>query len=187
MASLETELSSTHVDNDSATQSPDDKIMKDLKVVKEKMELCDGLLHPGAGAPAPSLLNDHELLTVVGFLEACQPRMVELVEVAAQGALKEAAFMECLSVNDRLTKLLSDVDTAALTETTASTTAAAASKEDVLSDLLQSSTAIESHGNTTAATNDLKAPPDSVPAAAKSDDEFDSFFNERTGGKTESE
>lgn len=36
--------------------------------------------------------------------------MVELIEAAAQGALKEEAFEKCLVVNDRLTNILADVD-----------------------------------------------------------------------------
>jgi hypothetical protein len=82
------------------------KIHNDLQIVVDKMNACDTLLKT-----APS----QELLAVVGFLEACQPRMIELVEAAAQGALSEQVLMECLQVNDRLTKILSDVDCLDLT------------------------------------------------------------------------
>jgi hypothetical protein len=96
------------------------------------------MLRPGDGSPAPSLKNNDTMLTVIGFLEACAPRMVELVEVGAQqGALSESVLMECLQVNDTLQKLLEDVDTYAFTETPASTTAASApSVEEQLDDLL---------------------------------------------------
>lgn len=104
----------------------DAKVLKDLETVKEKMDVCDNMLHPGDGSPAPSLKNNEALLGVIGFLEACAPRMVELVEAATSGALGEAVLMECLSVNDRLLKLLADIDTYAFTETAATTTAAAA-------------------------------------------------------------
>mmetsp|Transcript_24725 Transcript_24725/g.40936 ORF Transcript_24725/g.40936 Transcript_24725/m.40936 type:complete len:213 (-) Transcript_24725:677-1315(-) len=119
--------------------SVDDKIMSDLASVKEKMDLCDNMLHPGDGSPAPSLKNNEALLGVIGFLEACGPRMVELVEAATQGALSEAVLMECLTINDRLLKLLADIDTYAFTETAATTTAAAApvkSAEQAFGDLL---------------------------------------------------
>ena len=124
---------------ESAQASIDAKILADLEIVKEKMDLCEKMLRPGDGSPTPSLKHDEALLTVIGFLEACGPRMVELVEVATQGALSEELLMECLSVNDRLLKLLADIDTYAITETPASTTAASAPKkteEDEINDLL---------------------------------------------------
>jgi hypothetical protein len=115
----------------------DAKILADLDVLKEKMELCEKMLHPGDGSPAPSLKNNDTMLTVIGFLEACAPRMVELVEAGAQGALSEAVLMDTLDVNDNLQKLLADVETDAFTETAASTTAASApSVEEQLDDLL---------------------------------------------------
>lgn len=54
--------------------------------------------------------SDEALLQVIGFLEACVPRMVELIEAAAQGALAPETFEECLMVNDKLANILSDVD-----------------------------------------------------------------------------
>ena len=80
------------------------KIHNDLQIVVDKMNGCETLLKT-------TTTPTHELLTVIGFLEACQPRMIELVEAAAQGALSETVLMECLQVNDRLTKILNDVDT----------------------------------------------------------------------------
>ena len=109
---------------ENAGSTVDAKILADLAVVEDRMDLCTKMLHPGDGSPAPSLRNNDALLQVIGFLEACGPRMVELVEAATQGALSEAVLMECLSVNDRLLKLLADIDTYAFTETPATTTAA---------------------------------------------------------------
>jgi len=56
--------------------------------------------------------NNEALLTVIGFLEACAPRMLELIEIAAQGGgvLKDETFEECLLVNDKLTNILADLD-----------------------------------------------------------------------------
>jgi hypothetical protein len=168
--------------------SVDAKIMADLDILTEKINLCDSMLRPGGGDPAPSIQTDDTLLSVIGFLEACAPRMVELVEAAAQGALQETALMKCLEVNDRLTKLLSDIDTVALTETPASTTAASA-PTDSTADLLF---AEEEETTTTPTTTDddpfgedvFKSEASAPPAleGAKSEDEFDSFFNERTTG-----
>ena len=108
------------------TPAVDTKILGDLNTLVEKMDLCDSMLHPGAGDAKLSVKSSEAMLAVVGFLEACAPRMVELVEAAAQGALSEDVFAQCLSVNDRLQKILADVETAAMTETTASTTTASA-------------------------------------------------------------
>mmetsp|Transcript_23708 Transcript_23708/g.66956 ORF Transcript_23708/g.66956 Transcript_23708/m.66956 type:complete len:217 (-) Transcript_23708:239-889(-) len=185
----------------------DAKILKDLDTMSEKMDLCEAMLNPGAGRPAPSVKTSEAMLAVVGFLEACAPRMVQLVEVAAQGALSEDVLIKCLEYNDRLQKILEDVDTKAVTETAATTTVASAAG-DVTSqfdDLLLNS---EENGNKPPAAAmmgkttgeepvDPFAPsskPAAMPSAAaaaggtpgvepsKSADDFDSFFQQRTGG-----
>jgi hypothetical protein len=186
---------------ENAEVSVDAKIMADVETVKEKMDLCDKMLHPGDGNPAPSLKNNGALLQVIGFLEACGPRMVELVEAATQGALSEDVLMECLTVNDRLLKLLADIDTYAFTETTASTTSAAApaeSVEETFSDLLlddsndKKKTPPASGGSSSVDDDNLldfmglaedskvSADESKIPAAQPKDD-FDDFLAERTG------
>ena len=133
---METEANSS---SESTQSTIDAKISADLKTLEEKMELCHSMLHPSDGSPAPSLKNNDSLLGVIGFLEACAPRMIELVEAAAQGALSEDVLCQCLSVNDQLLKQLADIDTYSFTETPASTTAAAApttNLEDDMDDLL---------------------------------------------------
>jgi len=188
----------------SAQSTVDAKIMADLDVLAEKMDLCDSVLRPGGGDPSPSVRQDDTIMTVIGFLEACSPRMVELVEAAAQGALSEQVLMKCLEVNDRLTKQLSDIDTTAMIETAASTTAAAAPPTESLDDLLLDdddssdimlkepaavgggggkSTGEEEEGdpfgNTVLQPTVMPSSPQE-PVSTKSEDDFDSFFNERT-------
>jgi len=206
-------MSSATTDSAPSEQSSvDQKIFSDLDAVVEKMDLCDSMLRPGGGEPAPSVQKDETLMAVIGFLEACAPRMVELVEAAAQGALSEHVLMKCLEVNDRLTKLLSDIDTVALTETSASTTAASApTSKDPFEEFLDDSSGRQSEsgaanvgskstgqedpfGNEVlsprpAASGDLTEPTSNVSgvAATKSEDEFDSFFNERTTSAPKSE
>lgn len=185
----------------SKTAAADAKIRSNLATLEEKMELCDAMLNPGAGDPKLSWSSE-AMLAVVGYLEACAPRMVELVEAAASGALSEEVFAECLAANDRLQKQLADVETSALTETSASTTAASAppsttgsssSVQEQFEDLLLS-TGNEDTGTDTAVP---AAPPAAVGGAKStgeeeddwkqpavqpsgSGDEFDSFFTERT-------
>eukprot|EP00339_Tiarina_fusa_P023506 CAMPEP_0117034094 /NCGR_PEP_ID=MMETSP0472-20121206/24306_1 /TAXON_ID=693140 ORGANISM="Tiarina fusus, Strain LIS" /NCGR_SAMPLE_ID=MMETSP0472 /ASSEMBLY_ACC=CAM_ASM_000603 /LENGTH=172 /DNA_ID=CAMNT_0004743183 /DNA_START=186 /DNA_END=704 /DNA_ORIENTATION=- len=165
----------------SKTSAADAKILEDLGTLKEKMELCDALMNPGAGDPKPSLHSSEAMLAVVGFLEACAPRMVELVEAAASGALSEDIFAECLAVNDRLQKQLADIETAALTETSASTTAASAAPasveqqfEDLLLDDENPPPAGPPVGKST-------GEEDSKQSAVTTQDEFDDFLAERTG------
>ena len=176
------------------------KILADLGTLKEKMELCNALMNPGAGAPKPSLKSE-AMLAVVGFLEACAPRMVELVEVAAQGALSEDVFAECLAVNDQLQKQLADIETAALTETSASTTAASVapstSVEQQFEDLLLEgdngpmapletpigkSTGEEDAPGAATGKSRGEEDEDAKQSAVTKKDSFDDFFAERTAG-----
>jgi len=191
------------------------KIMSDLVVVTQKMDLLDSMLsRPGRhGSDDQSLslsAGDDALLTVVGFLEACAPRMIELVEAAAQGALSEQTLMQCLEVNDRLTKVLGDVDGASWIEDAAQTSsadddhlaaAAAASPPfpagevppaPMSDSLLSSSYSVGVGGSSgtaaAAAGGGGEESAGSIPTIqqSKSEDEFDSFFNERaaSGGSS---
>ena len=153
------------------------------------MDLCHSMLNPGAGDPKLSVKSSDAMLAVIGFLEACGPRMVELVEAAATGALSEDVFAEVLSVNDRLQKQLTDIETAALTETPASTTAASAaapsSVQEQFEDLLLDDgappvAAAAPVGKTTGEEEEDSKQP-AIPQSSSADD-FDAFFNERTSG-----
>ena len=98
--------SSSGTAGNAAASNPDQKVLTDLATLTDQIKLCQSMLAQ-AGS---SIDGDEALLTVIGFLEACVPRMVELIEAAAQGALKPETFEECLVVNDKLTTILSDVD-----------------------------------------------------------------------------
>eukprot|EP00986_Skeletonema_menzelii_P021116 scaffold33253_cov160-Skeletonema_menzelii.AAC.2 len=92
--------------NNATASNPDEKVLTDLVTLTDQINLCQSMLAQ-AGS---SIDGDEALLSVIGFLEACVPRMVELIEAAAQGALKPETFEECLLVNDKLANILSDVD-----------------------------------------------------------------------------
>lgn len=77
------------------------KLIADLNVVLEKIRLCREML-----PESPGISNDEALSEVVGFLEACQERMIDLIEAGAQGLLTEELFEECLRVNDALARTL---------------------------------------------------------------------------------
>lgn len=63
------------------------------QMVKDKITLCRQMLPESAGVE-----HDDALSEVVGFLEACRPRMVDLVEAGMGGALGEDIFANCLQV-----------------------------------------------------------------------------------------
>ena len=97
---------STSSSGNATASNPDEKVRTDLATLTDQINLCQSMLAQ-AGS---SIDGDEALLSVIGFLEACVPRMVELIEAAAQGAFKPETFEECLLVNDKLTNILGDVE-----------------------------------------------------------------------------
>lgn len=98
-------------DDDSSNTKPsaaNAKITADLSQLVEKLDEFESL------CPTTQLSKAHSPL--VGFLEACAPRMVELVEAAAQGVLSEPVLMQCLEVNDRLIKCMKVIEGIELVE-----------------------------------------------------------------------
>jgi len=104
-------MQSTHSSSSQPSTSvtaTDEKVLQDLSVLAEQISLCQSMLVNAGGQS--SIDANEALLTVIGFLEACVPRMVELIEAAAQGALAPETFEQCFVVNDKLTNILADVD-----------------------------------------------------------------------------
>jgi hypothetical protein len=109
---------------------PDEKILRDLAILTDQISLCQSMLaasppssSSSSSSSSTSHSDDEALLTVIGYLEACAPRLVELIEAAAQGALGASTFEECLLVNDRLTNVLDDVESGSGGATTTTTPA----------------------------------------------------------------
>ena len=100
-------MHSSSMGSETNNSDPDTKVMSDLDTLTEQITLCSEMLKEKQGKVDDS---DEALLGVIGFLEACAPRMVELVEAAAQGELKESTLMKCLEINDRLHKVLLECD-----------------------------------------------------------------------------
>jgi len=85
------------------TTTVNEKVMSDINILSEQINLCIEMLRKGV-----KIDSNHEALRcVIGFLEACVPRMADLIEDATLGMLNESTFKKCLSVNDRLLKVLS--------------------------------------------------------------------------------
>jgi len=96
--------------NESNKRSADSKILKDLATLVDQIKLCYSMLRPSDGSKVHIDSND-ALLSVIGFLEACVPRMIELIDAGAQGALAEETMVKCLEVNDALCQTLENLDT----------------------------------------------------------------------------
>ena len=77
------------------------KLESDLVVVVEKIKLCREML-----PESPGIESDEVLAEIVGFLEACKPRVVELVEAGMNGVLSEETLGKCLAINDALIRTL---------------------------------------------------------------------------------
>lgn len=187
----------------------DNKITADLNTVNEKMDLLDSMIKPGgAESPVACVQTSEALLTVIGFLEACAPRMIELVEAAAQGALSGSVLEQCLSVNDRLLKQLKEIDSIVLSEKEAATAVASAAPPvddmaaftlDDLEDDDDINKKMPVAGAKSTGEEDLFGDDDSKPAASPTTnsasaadadlsdvaakDSFDDFFAERTAAQ----
>lgn len=59
----------------------------------DKVTLCRQMMQQSR-----DVARDDALSEVVGFLEACRPRMVDLVEAGVGGVLGESTFEKCLKV-----------------------------------------------------------------------------------------
>lgn len=192
----------------SNTQDANSKISGDLVVLTEKMDLLESMLNPSDASMPKASVHSEAMQAIIGYLDACGPRMIELVTVCTSshfGVLGESVFGNLLEANDRLQKLLSEVDTRMLVETPASTTVAAAavSTSDDLTeqfgDLLlgNEDPFAQAHGAAAAAApkttgeddgddygeDDFK--PSATAQVEGETDPFDDFFAERTTTNTD--
>lgn len=67
----------------------------------EKVKLCRQLLIVSSG-----IETDEVLAEVIGYLEACRDRLIDVVEAGTQGLLGEDLFEYSLKVNDSVSKIL---------------------------------------------------------------------------------
>jgi hypothetical protein len=193
--------SSTDAAGPSGSSSPDAKVEVDLATLTEQIELCRSMMI-SSGANVGE--GDEALLGVIGFLEACAPRMLELVQAGSQGALSETTLEKCLTANDLLLHVLSDLDNPSSSKSAAAASKKTASTTDMLNDLL-----LDDNSPQTTSTTPKSPPPsafkttgevedpfginvltptpldDTKPAAASETsefDDFDAFLNERASG-----
>jgi hypothetical protein len=73
---LKTKMDSTS----SEISAADQKVLDDLNILLEKIDQCQTKLGE-LKSNATAIPKSNELYDIVGFLEACAPRMVELVEL----------------------------------------------------------------------------------------------------------
>lgn len=94
--------------SNSSTIDVNAKILSDLSTLTDQISLCKEML---VEQPENATSMNDALLGVIGFLEACVPRMVELVQVTlgnttGEISLDEGTVEKCLTLNDELTKVL---------------------------------------------------------------------------------
>ena len=163
----------------------DNKILKDLETLSERIQLCKEMLLQTGGVVNE---NNEALLGVIGFLEACEPRMVELVESATQAQvstvqLQSDTLMKCLEVNDSLIKILDSCSGESSFAVAAYAQNAVASKPDANFDyddlLLESTGPITSMPPTDTKNDFMKKPASTAKKGGDVMDEFDAFLNER--------
>jgi hypothetical protein len=115
---MDTAITNTSNTADYDTANADQKILNDLNILEEKMDQCQTQLNEQKMGHSNVFSTTSEVYDIIGFLEACAPRMVELVEFcaaqpsgnAAAAPLSDSVLMKALEVNDRLIKTLSDLD-----------------------------------------------------------------------------
>lgn len=185
------------------TQTPDAKILSDLAIVIEKINLCTDMLRPLTSSSEVD--RDESLLAVIGFLEACVPRVRELVEAGMTGALAEDTVVKCLTVNDSLCNVLELVEHPENCEPAPEQKASASNvlesfdafgitdDDDTLDKKPVASSSTGTSKVATSALEDLLMTPNTVPsnntatatatakAASLDEKEFDDFFNDRVG------
>ena len=77
------------------------KLRKDLEEVFEKVRLCREML-----PESPGIQSDEALAEVIGYLEACRDRIVDIIEAGAQGLLGEDLLALTLRCNDAVLRTL---------------------------------------------------------------------------------
>ncbi len=90
---------------DSVRNSPNaaefDKLNEDLAVVCDQIKLCREML-----PESPGIEHDEILSEVIGYLEACKDRMMELIEAGTQGLLGESLFAKVLLITEYVNRTL---------------------------------------------------------------------------------
>ena len=128
--------SSSALHSSAGIMTADEKVLMDLSTLEKQVDACRALLSAPEMKKPEDVDGNDVLLAYVGFLEACVPRMEQLIEAAlSSGALGESTVEKVLLMNDILNKTLEDCEnpskvTDAAPAPTAAAAAAAASAAD---------------------------------------------------------
>ena len=152
------------------TMSPDEKVNADLATLSDQIDAARSLLSAPDCNTSSDVAANETLLAYVGFLEACVPRMEQLVEGALGGKVGEGTLEKILLLNDRLNRTLDDCDnpSAVMAEAEGACAAAAAAPAEAAPTTSDGN--FDPFGESTAAS---AAPPTST--AADEDDPFASL------------
>jgi len=159
--------------------APDSKILLDLSTVSEKIASITSMLQP---LTSTDQIESHPesalLLANIGFLEACVPRVRDLVEAGMTGALKEDTVVKCLAVNDELCQVLEFVDHPEKCQASAASTPIDDKFDAFGIDDKQPAAQSSGIEDLLSLDTDTKAPAPVDPEVAKARNEFDDFFND---------
>ena len=79
-----------------------EKLDQDLNIVNDQVLLCQEMLQISVGTDN----GDIALSKLIGYLEACQERMIALIEAGTNGLLTEEIFSKCLILHESILKVL---------------------------------------------------------------------------------
>mmetsp|Transcript_27295 Transcript_27295/g.55045 ORF Transcript_27295/g.55045 Transcript_27295/m.55045 type:complete len:207 (-) Transcript_27295:4922-5542(-) len=176
------------------TMTADEKVSTDLATLEQQVDACRALLSAPDMKKAEDVDDNEVLLAYVGFLEACVPRMEQLIETAlSTGALGEGTVEKIFIMNDRLNKTLDDCDhPSTVTDTAPAPTGTASASGSASASASAAAPADDANfdpfgiaeSNTSAAPAEVDpfaspAPQQQPPGASASDDPFDLLAKER--------
>lgn len=160
--------------------TPDEKVNADLNTLSEQIDAARALLAAPECNTASDVDGNETLLVYLGFLEACVPRMEQLVEGALGGKVGEETLEKILLLNDRLNRTLDDCDNPSAvtvdTEGAASAAAPAAAAAAAAPAPAAADDNFDPFGDTDLSSSAAPTPaPAPAPAVADEDDPFASL------------
>lgn len=170
----------------SSPQSRDSaKLERDLITVFEKVRLCQEMLQE-----SPGIAHDEALSEVVGFLEACRDRIIDIIEAGSLGLLSEELFAMVLKVNDSILRTLEaektgqkiDIEEIGISDAPSSSSAAVNQTDDLLDVFGGGSGPVSSSAAASASPAIKASKPAATAMAIDDEDEFGMLTMKKTGG-----
>jgi hypothetical protein len=134
--------STTTNGNKPSSSRPDENILADLITLEMKITLCGLMIsdremqrednddYDSDDNTTPEEDNEETLLDIIGYLEACVPRMDDLIEAGMEGGILQAETVQvCLVTRERLELMLERCDSPYAAATSTATTTSTETNE----------------------------------------------------------